>query len=102
MQGNGFRDRIQDFQNAGVRVIGVSLDSVKDNLAFKKGQGYSFPLWSDTNRSMSLSFGAVDQASASYARRLTFVIGPDGMVEQAFVTKDILGQADTLLQFLDS
>jgi len=102
MQGNGFRDRIQDFQSAGVRVIGVSLDSVEDNRAFQQAQGYSFALWSDINRSMSLNFGAVEDANASYARRLTFVIGPDGIVEQAEVTKNISSQADALLQFLDS
>jgi len=102
MQGNGFRDRIQEFQDAGAQVVGVSLDSVDENQAFRKAQGYSFTLLSDVDRSMSLSFGAVQDVSASYARRLTFVISPDGMIEQAAVTQDILGQADQLLQFLDS
>ena len=102
MQGNGFRDRIQEFQDAGVQIMGVSLDSVKENHAFQKEQGYSFRLLSDVDRSMSLSFGAVEEASASYARRLTFIIGPDGMVEQALVTRDIRGQADQLLLYLGS
>ena len=102
MQGNGFRDRIQEFQDAGVQVMGVSLDSVEENQAFRKAQGYSYALLSDADRSMSLSFGAVQDASASYARRITFVISPDGTIEHASVTQDILGQADQLLQFLGS
>jgi peroxiredoxin len=45
-----------------------------------------------------MAYGAADDAGARSAKRLTFVIGPDGMIEQAIDTKDPAGQADALLK----
>ena len=49
---------------------------------------------------MAIAFGAADDAKAGYAKRYTFVIGPDGKVEQAIDTKDPAGQADAILKTL--
>ena len=49
---------------------------------------------------MALAYGACETATDAYARRLTYVIGPDGRVEQAIETKDPGGQATALLETL--
>ena len=49
---------------------------------------------------MGLAYQACDDARAQYARRYTYVIGPDGTIEQAIDTKDAAGQADALLKTL--
>lgn len=81
-----------------MQVFGVSLDPPEDNQRFREEQGYSFRLLSDVDRSMSLSFGAVAHPKNKYAKRLTFVIGPDGLIEQSIVTSDLPGQAANLLE----
>jgi len=45
-----------------------------------------------------MAFGAADDADAKYAKRYTYVISPEGQIEQAIDTKDPAGQADALLK----
>ena len=78
-------------------MFGVSVDPVADNKAFRDKFDYPFPLLSDEDRSMSLAFGAVADASDQYAGRCTFVIGADGILEQSIDTKEPASQAETLL-----
>ncbi len=47
-----------------------------------------------------MAYGACDTADAKYAKRLTFVIGTDGRVEQSIETKDLAGQAQAILDLL--
>jgi hypothetical protein len=46
---------------------------------------------------VGLAYRACDGATDPYARRYTYVIGPDGRIEQAIDTKDPGGQAAALL-----
>jgi peroxiredoxin Q/BCP len=78
-------------------VLGISFDSVADNRAFAEKFQFPFPLLSDTSRAVGLAYRACDKASDGYARRFTYVIGPDGRIEQAIDTKDPGGQAAALL-----
>jgi peroxiredoxin len=45
-----------------------------------------------------MAYGAADDPKAGYAKRQTFVISPEGKIEQAIDTKDPAGQADALLK----
>jgi peroxiredoxin Q/BCP len=62
----------------------VSFDSVPDNAAFAQKFGFNFPLLSDTTRSIGLAYGAADDAQAQYAKRISYLIGPDGKVRKAY------------------
>lgn len=55
---------------------------------------------SDTDRKVGLAYGAAESASDAYARRYTFVIGPDGLIEDAIDTQDAGGQAAEVLKKL--
>jgi len=79
----------------------VSFDSPKANRAFAEKNGFEFPLLSDESRELALAFGACAQDDARFPARLTFVIGPDGLVEHSIETKDPKGQAQALLDLLD-
>ena len=78
-------------------VLGISFDSAEDNRAFAEKFGYTFPLLCDVDRKIGLAFGACKSVKDRYAARLTYVIGPDGKIEQAIDTKDPGGQAKALL-----
>ena len=49
---------------------------------------------------MGLAYKACADASEGYPRRITYVIGAGGDIEQAIETSDPGGQADELLQAL--
>ena len=83
-EGCGFRDRIKQYDERGVQVLGVSFDSIPDNAAFAQKFGFNFPLLSDTTRSIGLAYGAADDAQTQYAKRISYLIGPDGKVRKAY------------------
>ena len=55
IEGNGFRDRIQDFQARNCVILGISYDSTASNGAFKTKFSFPYDLLSDED-------GAVDAA----------------------------------------
>lgn len=81
----------------GVEVLGVSFDPVEANLAFAEKFDLPFPLLCDTERKLGLAYGACDAPDARSARRITYVIGANGRIEQAIETRDPGGQAAALL-----
>ena len=78
----------------------MSFDSVEKNKAFAEKYDFPFPLLSDPERRMGLAYGAAEQPDDQYARRYTYVIGPDGRIERAIDTKDPGAQAGALLNVL--
>lgn len=81
-------------------MLGISFDTAAENKAFAEKFGYTFPLLCDTTRAVGLAYEACDDAKAAYAKRFTYVIGPDGTIEQAIDTKDPGGQAEALAKQL--
>ena len=67
-----------------MQILGISFDTVPDNAAFAQKFSFSFPLLSDTTRAVGLQYGAADDAKAQYAKRISYLIGPDGRVRKAF------------------
>jgi peroxiredoxin Q/BCP len=63
-------------------ILGVSFDTVARNQAFARKFQYPFALLCDVDRQIGLAYGACDTADAEYARRITYVIGPDGRIKQ--------------------
>jgi peroxiredoxin Q/BCP len=57
---------------------------VEKNAAFAKKFHYNFPLLCDTTREIGLAYGACDDPKAGSARRISYVIGPDGRVVKAY------------------
>ena len=80
-----------------MEILGISFDSVEDNRAFADKFDFPYALLCDTDKSVAMAYGAADDDSAGWPNRLTFVIGPDGVIKAAIDTKDPAGQADTLL-----
>jgi peroxiredoxin Q/BCP len=64
-------------------VLGVSFDTVEENRAFAEKFNFPFRLLCDTRREIGMAYGACDSPTAQYARRITYVIGPDGRIAQA-------------------
>ena len=56
---------------------------MEENRAFAEKFQYPFPLLCDVDRRLGMAYGAGDTADAEYARRITYVIGPDGRIAQA-------------------
>lgn len=74
----GFAEASGELERHGVAVIGVSTDPPSRQRAFAHDCGATFPLLSDTDRSIARAFGVL--GILGLARRVTFLIGRDGRV----------------------
>jgi peroxiredoxin Q/BCP len=78
-------------------VLGISFDTPEENRKFAEAQKFPFPLLCDVDRKVGLAYHACEKVTDAYPRRITYVIGPDGKIEQAIETQDTAGQAASLL-----
>ena len=79
IEGNEFRDRIQDFKNRDTSVVGVSYDDQAANAKFRDKYSFPFDLLSDAEGVVSVAFGVSEPNSDSSPRK-SVLIGPDGKV----------------------
>jgi peroxiredoxin Q/BCP len=83
-EGCALRDNFAGFQKAGVLVFGVSFDDPKDNAEFIAKNKFPFPLLSDAKKTLAIAVGAADSPSRMWARRISYLVGPDGKVLKAY------------------
>jgi peroxiredoxin Q/BCP len=83
-EGCALRDNFSGFQKAGVQVVGVSFDDPKDNAEFVAKHNFPFRLLSDNKRTLAVEVGAADSPSRLWARRISYLVGPDGKVLKAY------------------
>lgn len=83
MEGSGFRDHFAEYENSNTAVLGASFDKPEDSRGFAEKYKFPFPLLSDTERQVGMSYGACDTTNEEYARRIAYLIGPDGTILQA-------------------
>lgn len=89
-----FRDQRDLLLQKGMEIVGVSVDDARQHQKFKEKHGLNFPLIADVDHKLVEQFG-VWQEKSMYGRkymgtvRTTFIIGPDGTVEQIIGPKQI-------------
>ena len=69
-------------------ILGVSFDTVEENAEFAAKFGFPYRLLCDTTRSIGLAYGACQSPEDECARRISYVIGPDGSVTHAYPKVD--------------
>ncbi|HEV8049600.1 MAG TPA: peroxiredoxin [Thermoplasmata archaeon] len=75
-----FRDLHPEFQKRHVTVIGVSVDDPEDETKFATKYDVPFGLVADPDKTIATKYGVLGPHGT--ARRVTFLIGPDGKVLQ--------------------
>lgn len=84
-----FRDNWDAFVDAGIQIIGVSMDTVDENAAFAEAENLPFPVLSDPSGEVPRAYDSfdtveVDGQQLEIAVRNTFVIGPEGAVRSVY------------------
>jgi thioredoxin-dependent peroxiredoxin len=80
-----FRDNVAKLRQQGAVVVGVSLDDVKSHEEFAAKYHVPFPLLSDANRQVAVSYGVLTSAlGIHFAKRTTFLIDPSGKIVKIY------------------
>lgn len=101
-----FRDNWHTLEQRGVRVLGISRDSVESHQKFAAKFGLPFTLLSDEGGEVTEKYGVWGEKSM-YGKtytgifRVTFAIGPDGVIEHVWEKVKPEGHATEVLAFLD-
>ena len=83
-EGCALRDSYAEFKRLGVEVLGVSFDLPEKNAEFVKENGFPFRLLSARDKSVAISVGAADSDKRLFARRISYLVGGDGMVLRVY------------------
>ena len=88
-------------EQVGLAVLGISPDAPAKLARFREKEGITFPLLSDSDKSVLAAYGAYGE-KMNYGKtimgviRSTFVIAPDGRVEKALYAVKATGHVDRL------
>ena len=89
IQGQGFRDELKSFLDLGIKIFGVSADSVKKQKNFHTKQKFNFDLLSDESHQMLEAFGVwglkkfMGREYMGISRN-TYVIDEKGFISSVF------------------
>jgi thioredoxin-dependent peroxiredoxin len=90
MEAKGFNDRYDRFRAAGYEVIGVSLDSDERHDEFRRECGLRFPLVADAGGALAKKLDLLKDYGEHgvLARRVTFLLDADGIVQRVWEVAD--------------
>src|SRR5689334_25417206 len=86
-----YQELVQDFDQRGVKLYGVSVDSAFCHKAFQDKLNLTFPLLADfePKGATAKAYGVYDEEWGT-SRRALFLIGPDGVVKWSYVSPSAL------------
>ncbi len=65
-------------------ILGVSCDTPQENKAFREKFDFPYDLLCDTDRAVSIAYGAADSPGTEHPRRISYLIDPEGKVAKAY------------------
>lgn len=85
MQACSLRDAQPSLEAEGIKVVGVSVDDQETQKRFRDEHQLPFPVLADSGGNVARTYGVfgIQKADGSVlpeARRVTFIIGPDGTI----------------------
>jgi peroxiredoxin Q/BCP len=103
VEGQELRDHTEEFHAAGCDILGLSFDMPEENKAWAKEQEFEFPLLSDVDHSVGRLFEVEREADDQYADfplRVSYLVGPDGVIRKTYGVSDVEAHAAGVLATL--
>lgn len=93
-----FRDDQIKFDKVGAAVVGISIDNTDSHAAFAKKYHLPFPLLADPGGKVASKYGSFFSfGPLKYAKRHTFIIGPDSRLEKIYRSVKPASHSDEVL-----
>ncbi len=80
-------------------MLGISFDTTAENKAFREKFDFPFRLLSDVDEQVGVAYETRDPGTEKvhFARRLAYLVDPEGVVRQSYDVKDVNAFAGTVL-----
>ena len=85
--------------NRGIVVLGVSVDSEESHARFASKYKLNFTLLSDRKKNIVRAYGV--KSAFGTAKRVTYIIGPDGIIKYVFPRVNTRTHASDVLKKLE-
>jgi len=95
-----FRDNMIRLSGMGVKVVGVSTDSVKRQSGFKAKNELQFPLIADTEQNVVTLYNVLKSETSS-AQRSTFLIDREGIIRFVWPKVRVPGHVDEIISKIE-
>ncbi|MBD2521057.1 MULTISPECIES: peroxiredoxin [unclassified Nostoc] len=96
-QACSFRDAQAQYQGKDIVILGVSADDEVSHQAFTQKYNLNFPLLADSDKSLIKAF---DVDGGGYAKRVTYVIDPNGKITHVDTSVNTTTHASDVLAVL--
>ena len=105
IEGKGFRDEFQKFEENNIQIIGCSADTPIKQKKFCDRQNFQFPLLCDENHKMLKSYGVWGKKKFMGREymgiiRMTYVIDKQGIIEKVYEKVKVKSHARNIINDL--
>jgi thioredoxin-dependent peroxiredoxin len=99
IQGKSFTATKQDFEDAGVKIVGVSQDDVASHKNFCNKFAFTIDLLSDTSGNLmkAVGIGQSEWKGMKFWERTSFLVDPKGIVRRVYEKVNPEGHEQVLL-----
>lgn len=98
-EAEAFRDDYSRFERLDAEVLGVSVDDATSHKFFASKFNLNFPLLADVGGKVARQYGVMGWIMA---KRVTFVIGKDGLIKSTFTDVDVTNHSREVLKVLQA
>ncbi len=100
LEAKSFTTTKQEFEKAGIKVVGLSADDVKSHADFCTKYSLTVDLLSDPQAELlkTLEVGQSEYKGTKYWDRTTFVVDPSGVLKKVYLKVNPEGHEQTLLK----
>ena len=84
LEGRGFRDHQEYYDDNGIQIVGISCDDPDRNAVFALKYDFKFTLLCDVDRVVAIAYGACPDAKAQHAERISFLIDEQGKIARIY------------------
>src|ERR1700734_1691683 len=101
VEAHNFQRDLAQYQEKGVVILGVSVDSADSHQKFCTKEGLNFKLLADTDHKVSEEYGSVMNLGVKkLSARHTFIISPDGVIIREYLDVNPRNHSEEVLAAL--
>ena len=86
IEAHNFQRDLSKYEQAGVTILGVSMDTAQSHKEFCAKEGLNFKLLADPDGKTAAQYGStMEHEGTKYAARNTFIINPKGEIVKEYI-----------------